>query len=59
VVAVDRSHGVLPADLPAAEVVAFEKRIDAVEVLRAAARALERKVADRELRRPIGGGLAG
>ncbi len=40
VVAVDRSHGVVPSDLPSAEVIAFEKRIDPAEVLAAAERAL-------------------
>ncbi|MBL9028525.1 MAG: DUF790 family protein [Myxococcales bacterium] len=42
VVAVDRSHGVVPADLPAAEVITFEKRIEAAEVLAAAERAARR-----------------
>jgi hypothetical protein len=42
VVAVDRSHGVVPADLPAAELITFEKRIDAAEVLAAAERVARR-----------------
>lgn len=42
VVAVDRSHGVLPADLPGAELITFEKWIDAAQVLAAAERIARR-----------------
>lgn len=45
VVAVDASHGVLPADLPAAELVTFKKRVDAAEVIAAAERAWRSRTA--------------
>lgn len=42
VVAVDKSHGVLPTDLPAAELVAFDRHVDPVALLAAAERAAAR-----------------